>query len=187
MSERGSRLPEALALSASVLVLLMIFLPWVRTGALQESDTVNGIDIPVIGWASIAMCVVTIALALPALLMRNRWLWCAHTFSAALVVTGASLVLSTLDVLDSAVLGWITEVLPESVESASPELAASFPLWLSYSVAVASVMFGGWSVLATSRIPEEDEELGWVESTAPAPTWESRSEVPDPPSWMRDL
>lgn len=187
MGEHRDRMVEIAALAGSIFVLLLIFLPWVRTGALQESDTVNGVDIPVVGWSSIIMCLITVAFAVAGLIARNRWLWCAQTFSAALAVTGASVVLSTLDVLDSAVLGWVTEALPDSMDSVSPDVAATFMLWFTYVVAVLTVALGASAVLSTSRRHEEEggDESGGLAVDPPA--WNSLSSGVEHPSWMGDL
>lgn len=158
MTERRARIAEFGSLAACVVVLAVVFVPWVRTGVLEESDTAVGIEIPVLGWSTMVMAVLAVAASGAALALRNRWLWSIQAVLAALMVTGATLVLSTLDVLDSAVLGWVLKALPESVRSTAPQLEATFMLWFGYSAALAATALGAFAVVARTTLDDSDYE-----------------------------
>lgn len=193
------RVLEIATLVLSGLVLLSVFLPWVQTGVLDERDTVNGIDIPFLGWSSLIVTLIAIALAVGGLILCNRWLWCAQLFVVGCMLTGATVVLMTLDVMDSAVVGWITRVLPEQIRDSSPQLQATFSLWFSYALTLLAATLGCLVVIARSSSDLEDylnEEWDgsetWVTPTTGATAewlsrnpWDSsRRPSTDKPSWM---
>ena len=199
MLRKRVRAMEIATLVLCVLVLLSVFIPWVKTGVLEERDTVNGVDIPVLGWSSIVLTLVAIALAVGGLVLRNRWMWCAQLFVVGCMLTGATGVLMTLDVMDSAVVGWITKVLPEQIRNASPELQATFSLWFSYALTLLAATTGCLVVIWRSRGEQDDDEMDewngsgtWNEPTIGASSdWSSRNPWDSPrpsstekPSWM---
>jgi hypothetical protein len=193
------RIAEIATLVLSVLVLLSIFVPWVETGVLDEVDTINGIDIPVLGWSSVIVTLIAIALAVAAFVLRNRWLWCAQLVVVGFMLTGATSVLMTLDVMDSAVVGWITRVLPEEMQDASPQMQATFSMWASYSLTLLAAAAGCLVVIWRSgdEIDEDAMEAwpgseSWVTPSIDGPAeWSSRNpwdspgpQSTDKPSWM---
>ena len=169
MSDRMSRGVEAVIIGLTCSLLVLVFAPWVKTGVLQETDTVNGIDIPVIGWSTVVMGMITLALAIVAFLRGGRWWWCGYVFSLGLMITGATVVLATLDVMDSSIVGWITKALPDDLEQASPQLQATFMLWFAYSLALVALGAGSYTaVVRVSRDTENEGELSaWGPSSAP--------------------
>lgn len=199
MLRSRTRTAELVTLVLSVLVLLSIFVPWVETGVLEEVDTINGIDIPVLGWSSVIVTLIAIALAVGGFVTRNRWLWCAQLFVVGFMLTGATSVLMTLDVMDSAVVGWITRVLPEDMQDASPQMQATFSMWVSYSLTLFAAAAGCLVVIWRSNGEHDDEddqvwgnnETFVLPSTTPSDSWPPRNpwESPPPPSsdkpsWM---
>ena len=199
MPRNRLRIAEIATLALTVLVLFSIFIPWVETGVLDEMDTINGSDIPVLGWSSIIVTLIALALAVGAFVLRNRWLWCVQLFVVGCMLTGATGVLMTLDVMDSAVVGWITRVLPEEIRSSSPQLQATFSLWFSYTLTLFALITGALVVIWQSSGDVDDDEMEewdgsgtWVTPTTGASTeWSSRNpwDSPGPsatekPSWM---
>lgn len=193
MSEVAIGRVEIAVVSIATLTLFSVFTPWVRVGALEEVDTVNGIDIPVVGWSTVALGVLTIALAVVGLITKSRWLWCAQLVAVGLMVTGATMTLATLDVLDSSIVGWITMALPDEMESTAPDLSATFALWCAYALTVFGVAMGAVAAYLRSsqgRATESDDGIDAVdvESAAAPQAWPDAfpitpPELP-PPSWM---
>lgn len=187
MTERRARIAEFGSLAACVAVLLVIFVPWVRAGVLEESDTVIGIEIPVLGWSTVVMAALTLAASGAALALRNRWLWSIQAVLAALMVTGATLVLSTFDVLDGAVLGWVLKALPESARSTAPQLEATFMLWFGYSAALVATSLGAFAVVARTILEDDEvhEDEVFIVAGSMTETWSVMSPTPTidlPPS-----
>jgi hypothetical protein len=49
---------------------------------------------------------------------------------AVVMLTSAGITLMAIDVVDSVAVRWIVEVLPQSVQDASPSISASYGLWV---------------------------------------------------------
>ncbi len=199
MPHNRTRIAEVATLALTVLVLFSIFIPWVEAGVLDEMDTINGIDIPVLGWSSIIVAFIALALAAGALVLKNRWLWCAQLFVMACMMTGATGVLMTLDVMDSAVVGWITRVLPEEIRNSSPQLQATFSLWFSYTLTLLAMIAGSLVVVwQSSKDVDDDDIYEWGENgtwvspittsstdwSSPNPWASPEQSASDKPSWM---
>jgi hypothetical protein len=115
------------------------------------------------------------------------------------MLTGATSVLMTLDVMDSAVVGWITRVLPEDMQDASPQMQATFSMWFSYTLTLFAAAAGCLVVIWRSGGEHDDEddqvwgnnETFVLPPTTPSDSWpprnpweSSRPSSSDKPSWM---
>ncbi len=141
MKTQQLRISAYATVGVCVASLLSVFAPWVRAGAAAETDTINGFDIPVIGWATIILGLVVVTFTVLATMKNWVWMWWGALFVLGLMITGCTVLLSTLDVLDSAVFGWITKALPAQVEAASPQLQATAALWISYLLVLVAGLF----------------------------------------------
>ena len=183
MSSSRVRIAEIAALVLSVGVFLSLFLPWVRTGVLEETDTINGSEIPVLNWMAGIMMILGIVAAGLAVAFRNKWLWGVEVFLMGLMVTGATVVLSTLDVMDSAVVGWITRLLPEQIRDSSPQLQATVSLWCSYLLTLGALTAGSLAAIWRSSPQDEDLDEWNFDSPEYDTTWVTSS-TDERPSWL---
>ena len=113
-----------------LIVIAAVFLPWVDAGVAIGTETVLGFDIPVLGWSALIAAIVLLGLSVAGALHASRWWWVGSSFVSGVMITSAALTLATIDVVDSAAVKWIVEVLPEQVQESSPKIAASFGLWV---------------------------------------------------------
>ena len=123
-------LRRVVPIALSVLAFATVFLPWAEAGVALGVESVFGHEIPVIGWSAITASLLLIALSVVGALQSSRWWWVGASFVAVVMITSAGLTLITIDVVDSAAVRWIVEVLPQSVQDASPSISPSFGLWV---------------------------------------------------------
>lgn len=133
-------LRRVLPIVLSVLVLSTNFLPWAHAGIAVGTEEVFGHEIPVIGWSAIVASLVLLGLSVVGAVHPSRWWWVGASFVAALMVTSAAVTLATIDVVDSAAVKWIIEVLPEAVRDSSPSISPSFGLWAMVGVLTAQLV-----------------------------------------------
>jgi len=134
----------------SVSVLATVFLPWADAGVALGVESVFGHEIPVVGWSTIVASFVLIGFSLMGALHLSRWWWVGASFVAVVMLTSAGITLMAIDVVDSVAVRWIVEVLPQSVQDASPSISASYGLWVmigllllyAISAAVVTVRLG---------------------------------------------
>ena len=112
------------------IVTLAVVVPWVDVDSAAASTSVTGVEIPVVGVATVLLCSLGLLLGVLGALRRSGWLWIALCGVAGVIVTIDSLWLITLDVIDSSVARAIHRSLPESVRDTSPTLAADLGLWM---------------------------------------------------------
>ena len=166
------RSPLSFVIAAFALgIAACVFLPWVEAGVFDGSDFVNGIDIPVIGWAVLVVGLIASASILVAAVHGSPWFWLLSNFVVVLLTTVLALALSLLDVVDSAVVKWILHALPEEARASTPTLAASFGLWTMFVMAlIATGVTAAAAVGASRHRFREDEEVDLVTSNwAPPP------------------
>ena len=133
-------LRRVLPIVLSALVLSTNFLPWANAGIAVGTEEVFGHEIPVIGWSEIVASLVLLGLSVVGAVHPSRWWWVGASFVAALMVTSAAVTLATIDVVDSAAVKWIIEVLPEAVKESSPFISPSFGLWIMIGVLVVDLV-----------------------------------------------
>ncbi len=143
-----------ITVALTVFLALAVLFPWVEAGAADEVESLAGVDIPVIGWLTGIVCLVAVVLAVLAALHGSRWLWVAANFVIVFVGTCCAVTLGFLDVMDSAVVGWVTRALPAELESASPQLEASQGLWLMFVLSLVAAGLSAWLVAGSTRNPQ---------------------------------
>ena len=143
-----------ITVAATAVLALAVFFPWVDAGAASEVESVAGADIPVIGWLTGIVCIVALIFTVIAALHGSRWLWLAANFVIVFVGTCCAVTLGFLDVMDSAVVGWVTRALPPELESASPQLEASRGLWFMFVLSLAAAGLSAWLVAGSTRNPQ---------------------------------
>jgi hypothetical protein len=140
----------------SLMVLGSVFLPWADAGVALGTESIFGFEIPVLGLSAATAALVLVALSVAGALQSSRWWWVGASLVATVMLTSAGVTLAAIDVVDSAAVEWIVEVLPQSVEDASPSISASFGLWamigllFSYGVLAAYL-----TVRQSARAPQK--------------------------------
>lgn len=162
----------ALALTACV------FFPWVEAGVLDGTEFVNGIDIPVLGWGILLAGLIATGLILIAALHGSPWLWLTTNFFVVALATLLGLALSLLDVVDSAIVKLVVRALPQEVRSATPNLTASFGLWVMFVLSLVMTGFTAAAAIGASRHAHGDEiEASWY-SPPPPPFTQTNPSAP---------
>lgn len=129
----------------------MFLSPWVKVGAAFEVESVNGVDIPVLGIATGIAGGLGALFALIATLRDSRWWWSGANFVSALVVTCSALTLAFLDVADSKIFDWIVKALPDEYQDSAPQLSADTGLWIMFGLGSVASILSLWMVASASK------------------------------------
>ena len=173
MSNRASLIPWFVA-AVYVFLAFMFLSPWVKVGAAFEVESVNGVDIPVLGIATGIAGGLGAVFALIATIRISRWWWCSANFVSALVVTCSALTLAFFDVADSKIFDWIVKSLPEEYRDSAPQLSADTGLWTMFGLGLVASVLSMVMVTSTSKgfalareanqkAGESDEVVGLIE------------------------
>lgn len=120
-------------------------------GAAFEVESVNGVDIPVLGIATGIAGGIGAIFALVATLRDSRWWWSGANFVSALVVTCSALTLAFLDVADSKIFDWIVKALPDEYQDSAPQLTADTGLWMMFALSLVASILSLWMIISASK------------------------------------
>ncbi|MEI7623914.1 MAG: hypothetical protein WCJ88_10200 [Actinomycetes bacterium] len=168
-----------LPLGLMIMLVVATIIPWVEVGSVGESTTVAGIEIPVIGVATIIVCLMGAGFLLGGALRPSGWWWVGASGVAGVITTLTALWLVTLDVVDSGIVRAIRKLLPENIRDASPTLSPDIGLWVILILSTAIC------ALAT-RFAVTSANARWTPSGAGDPTSRSveiRVEIVEAEFW----
>ena len=134
-----------------VFLAFMFLSPWVKVGAAFEVESVNGVDIPVLGIATGIGGSLGALFALIATIRNSRWWWSGANFVSALVVTCSALTLALLDVADSKIFDWIVKALPDEYQDSAPQLTADTGLWIMFGLGLAASVLSLAMIISMSK------------------------------------
>ena len=138
-------------IAASIATAVCVLLPWVDAGTVAGTESVSGVDIPVMGWLSVVGCLASVIAVVAAALHGSRWLWVLANLCVGIVATCSGVTLLLLDVVDSAVVSWVLKALPDELQESSPQLAASFGLWGMFVLALVASMLTAHMTVWSAR------------------------------------
>ncbi len=138
-------------IAAAIATAVCVLLPWVDAGTVAGTESVSGVDIPVIGWLTVVGCLVSVIAVVLAALHGSRWLWVSANLCIGIVATCSGVTLLLLDVVDSAVVTWVLKALPDELQESSPQLAASFGLWGMFVLALVASMLTAHMTVWSAR------------------------------------